>query len=275
MPLSYQLMRVNGDAMCLILFSYANHPDYRLILIANRDEFYERPTRPLASWHDAPDVYGGRDLKGNGTWLGVSRRGRIAAVTNYRDPAAQNPQALSRGLLTSRFLKGTDPPETYLNNLQNNGHRYNGFNLLIGDWQRLWYYSNRGNRIVALHPGLYGLSNRFIDTEWPKLVNGKKRLEKVLNRKKGWEIEELFGVLSDRAIAPDCQLPDTGVGLEWERLLSPLFITSPTYGTRSSTVLLIAESGEVTIEERSFVPNSPEGDSGKTRREQFSIQSSG
>jgi uncharacterized protein with NRDE domain len=266
-------MTVNGDTMCLILFSYTKHPGYRLVLVANRDEFYDRPTLPLAAWQEAPTIYAGRDVKGSGTWLGVSRCGRLAALTNYRDPAAQDSQAPSRGLLISRFLKGADTPENYLEKVRKSGHRYNGFNLLVGDQKTLCYYSNRGDGIASLRPGLYGLSNHLLDTAWPKVARGKHRLKKILDGEEGWGVNELFGVLSDRAIAPDDQLPDTGVGRDWERLLSPLFITSPTYGTRSSSVLLITNSEEVTLAERSFGPNPPHDSAGIIRREQFTITS--
>ena len=274
MSLSHPLVTVNGDTMCLILFSYAKQPGYRLILVANRDEFYDRPTRPLAAWQDTPNIYGGRDMQGNGTWLGISRCGRIAALTNYRDPAAQNPQAPSRGLLVSHFLENTTAPDSYLERVRKTGHRYNGFNLLVGDRKGLWYYSNRGDGIEHLRPGLYGLSNHLINTEWPKIVRGKKRLKKILTQEGNLGIEGLFGVLSDRALAPDDQLPNTGVGLEWERLLSPLFIASGNYGTRSSSVLLITDSGEVTFEERSFEPNPSIGSNGIRRKVHFKIDPS-
>lgn len=268
-------MTVNGGTMCLILFSFNTQPGFRLILAANRDEFYVRPTRPLSAWTDVPEVYGGRDLKEGGTWLGISRRGRLAALTNYRNPAHQLPQAPSRGLLINRFLTGDAPPADYLEQLQKTAHRYNGFNLLAGDQTGLWYFSNRSNEIVELQPGYYGLSNHLIDTEWPKVSQGKKRLQDLLNRSGGWDAEDLFALLADRAVAPDRELPDTGVGLEWERVLSPLFITSPNYGTRSSTVLLIETSGEVTLLERSFVAGkSPDDAVEATRSEHFKISAS-
>ena len=258
--------------MCLILFSFNTQPGFRLILAANRDEFYARPTQPLSAWADAPGVYGGRDLKEGGTWLGISRRGRLAALTNYRDPAHQLPQAPSRGLLINRFLTDVAPPADYLEQLQKTAFRYNGFNLLAGDQTGLWYASNRGNGIEKLQPGFYGLSNHLLDTEWPKVSRGKKRLKDLLNRRGGWDTEDLFTLLADRTVAADRELPDTGVGLEWERTLSPLFITSPHYGTRSSTVLLIETSGEVTLLERSFAPGTPaDGPAGETRSQNFTI----
>jgi uncharacterized protein with NRDE domain len=261
--------------MCLILFSFKTQPGFRLILAANRDEFYARPTRPLSAWTDVPEIYGGRDLKEGGTWLGISRRGRLAALTNYRDPAHQLPQAPSRGLLINRFLTGDAPPADYLEQLQKTAQRYNGFNLLAGDQTGLWYCSNRGNGTVELQPGIYGLSNHLIDTDWPKVSQGKKRLQDLLNRSGGWIAEDLFTLLADRAVAPDRELPDTGVGLEWERTLSPLFITSPNDGTRSSMVLLIETSGEVTLLERSFAAGSPAGGAAEaTRRVHFTISPS-
>ena len=258
--------------MCLILFSYAMQPGYRLILAANRDEFYDRPTLPLAAWQDAPDIYGGRDMRGNGTWLGISRCGRIAALTNYRDPKAQKPEAPSRGLLVSRFLEGSESPHNYLQELQKTGHHYNGFNLLVGDLTELCYYSNRDEETRILGPGIYGLSNHLLNTNWPKIIKGKEHLLKILSRQDRWESEELFSLLSDRVIPPDDQLPDTGVELQWERILSPLFITSSIYGTRSSTVVLIRNSGDVIFEERTFEPNSPADATGQSRLERFKIE---
>ncbi|MFZ0242341.1 MAG: NRDE family protein [Desulfobacterales bacterium] len=243
--------------MCLILFAYDTLPGYRLIMAANRDEFYVRPTMPLAAWADAREVYGGRDIKEGGTWLGVSRTGRLAALTNYRDPARQLSQAPSRGLLTSRFLTGDDPPAAYLEQVVQTAGRYNGFNLLTGDKTGLWYFSNRGRDPARLPPGLYGVSNHLIDTPWPKVTRGKQQLKALLERGAGWDVADLFALLADRAVAPDGELPDTGVGLAWERTLAPLFITSPNYGTRASTVLLIDTSGTVTFAERTFKAENP------------------
>ncbi|MFZ0611201.1 MAG: NRDE family protein [Desulfobacterales bacterium] len=258
--------------MCLILFAYDTQPGYRLIMAANRDEFYLRPTAPLAAWADAPEVYGGRDDKEGGTWLGVSRKGRISALTNYRDPAHQLSQAPSRGLLTSRFLAGDDPAAAYLEQVAQAARHYNGFNLLTGDRTGLWYFSNRGRDIARLPPGLYGVSNHLIDTPWPKVSQGKKRLKALLERRAGWDVEDLFALLADRAVAPDKDLPDTGVGLTRERTLSPLFIASPDYGTRSSTVLLIETSGPVTFAERTFTAENPSGETRTTARcEVFTI----
>jgi len=243
--------------MCLILFLYDTHPDYRLILAANRDEFYDRPTSPLAFWDDTPSVLAGRDLKGTGTWLGITKNGRIAAITNFREPALFKPNAPSRGLLLSDYLTGTKTPKTYLKHIKTIGHRYNGFNLLLGDSNGLYYYSNKTEKIKALKPGLYGLSNHLLDTPWPKVEKGKAFFKNVLSRKKQINTEDIFSLLADRTFAPDDRLPDTGIGLKWEQILSPLFITSDTYGTRSSSIVLIDKSYEAVFLERSFIPGEP------------------
>ena len=259
--------------MCLILLSYKMHPDYHLILAANRDEFYNRPTAPLDYWADHPDVLAGRDLKGNGTWLGVTRSGCIAAITNYREPAAHMQNAPSRGILIRDFLTGNASPEQYLKALSKMSRAYNGFNLIAGDPSGLYYYSNRATRIRQLQPGLYGISNHLLDTSWPKLKKGKTRLQGQLNGKEKIDLEKIFEILSDNSMPPDDELPDTGVGLHWERTLSPLFISSPDYGTRSSSVVLLDKSGRVSIRERTFFNTGDEIKEGATRKSSFKINS--
>jgi len=241
--------------MCLIIFLYDKHPDYRLILAANRDEFYDRPTSPLAFWDDAPAVLAGRDLKGKGTWLGITKNGRIAAITNFREPALFNPDAPSRGLLVSDYLTGTKTPRIYLKQIKTIGNRYNGFNLLLGDSNGLYYYSNKMEGIKELKPGLYGLSNHLLDTPWPKVEKGKAFFKNVLFKEKQINTEDIFSLLADRTLAPDDRLPDTDVGLKLERMLSPMFITSDIYGTRSSSIVLIDRSHEASFTERSFIPD--------------------
>ena len=237
--------------MCLILFAWKVHPYYPLILAANRDEFYERPSASADFWKDAPDILAGRDLKEGGTWLGITRSGRIAALTNYRDPASLKKEAPSRGNLVSGYLLGKEKAETYLNRIAAETFRYNGFSLLVGERSDFFYFSNRGMQ-MRLAPGIYGLSNSLLDVYWPKVVLGKKKLGDLLDKKVTPTTEAIFKLLSDRVIAPDDQLPETGVGLEWERILSPLFIQSPVYGTRSSTVLLVDREGKTTFSEKVF-----------------------
>lgn len=262
-------MQVNEEGkMCLILFLYDIRKDCRLVLGANRDEFYERATAPLDFWEESPDILAGRDLKGGGTWMGITRSGRFAALTNYRDPASQQADAPSRGKLVSEFLQSSVSPVQYLEKLQSEGHRYNGFNLILGDRRNLFYYSNRLDGIQKLGPGLYGLSNRFLDTPWPKVEKGKAGFAQL---GKEFDREDIFHILSDRSTAPDDQLPETGVSREWERMLSSIFISSPTYGTRSASALLISQKGEVCFAERTFVPVEGGVKEGQTRSFRFSI----
>ncbi len=237
--------------MCLILFAYKVHPAYPLILAANRDEFYDRPSAPADFWSRHPQVLAGIDLKERGTWLGVTKEGKFAAITNYRDPASWKKDAPSRGGLVSRYLTGSSSAEKYLKRVSARAAEYNGFNLLLGDARDIFVYSNRG-KMQKLTPGIYGLSNRLLDTPWPKVRRGKKLMKAALD-KKGAELEEaLFALLADRQVPPDDQLPETGVNLEWERMLSPIFITSPVYGTRSSSILLIGRNKRIKFMEKVY-----------------------
>lgn len=237
--------------MCLILFAYKIHPSCPLVLAANRDEFYERPTQSADFWPDHPQLLAGIDLQEKGTWLGVTKDGKFAAITNYRDPASWKSPAPSRGKLVRDYLTGTLNPEDYLKEISIHARDYNGFNLLVGDRENLWVYSNQGDA-HKLQPGIYGLSNHLLDTPWPKVQRGKLLLKKALS-KKGDDLEEaLFEILADRHIPPDDQLPHTGVDTDWERVLSPMFITSPIYGTRSSTVLIISANRRVRFTEKVY-----------------------
>jgi uncharacterized protein with NRDE domain len=237
--------------MCLIVFAYNVHPSYRLILAANRDEFYERPSSPADFWEDHPQVLAGRDLKNGGTWLGVTREGKFAAITNYRDPSTLKSGAPSRGKLVSRYISGSQDAGNYLKSIFTQTSKYNGFNLLLSDVNDLFVYSNRGEK-QKLESGIYGLSNNLLNSPWPKVVRSKKMLKEALD-KKGADLEEaLFAMLADRHVPPDKKLPATGIGLEWERLLSTIFIETPIYGTRSSTILLIGKNRSVKFVEKVF-----------------------
>ena len=238
--------------MCIVLLAFKYRPDFKLILAANRDEFYDRPTAPADFWEEAPRMLAGRDLRAGGTWLGITRNGRFGVLTNYRDPASLKEDAPSRGALIHEYLRGNDPPLPYLERLALKGHRYNGFNLIIGDHERLCYYSNRLDRPRELEHGIYGLSNHLLDTPWPKVTRAKDLFAPLISTPEVPEHGPLFRILDDRTPAKDEDLPDTGIGSEWERLLSPIFITSPRYGTRSSTVLLIDHEDHVTFVEKSY-----------------------
>jgi uncharacterized protein with NRDE domain len=240
--------------MCLALFAFHTHPRFPVVIAANRDEFYERPTAGAAFWPHAPRVLAGRDLKEGGTWFGVTRSGRFAAVTNYRDPRELRESRKSRGLLVRGYLEGGDPPLAWLRLIAREGDAYNGFNLVVGTPRELAYYSNRYGTPRALGPGVYGLSNHLLDTPWPKVERIKAALFDMLSQDKPGLIEGLFAVLADGYRPSDAELPDTGVGLEWERLLSSSFIKSENYGTRSSTVFLMGNDGHAHFVERAFGP---------------------
>lgn len=237
--------------MCLILFAWKVREDFPLILMANRDEFYERPTAPAAFWDDAPRILAGRDLQEGGTWLGITRRGKLAALTNYRDPASLKSNAPSRGHLVSDYLRGRQTSENYLRRIKPRAAQYNGFNLLVGDDSELFCFSNRDG-LQKPAPGIHGMSNHLLDTPWPKVERGKQALNELISKGKDPSPEALLDLLADRSRPPDEQLPATGVGLEWERILSPLFIESRVYGTRSSTLLIIDRKRHVTFVERVF-----------------------
>ncbi|MDA8233699.1 MAG: NRDE family protein [Clostridia bacterium] len=239
--------------MCIILFAYKVHPQYPLILLANRDEYYQRPTLRAQFWPDHPHILGGRDGEKNGTWLGITTTGRFAAITNYRDPSLLRENPRSRGELVSNYLIGSENPKAYLNHVKANRESYNGFNLLVGDSTALYYYSQITNSVQEVSPGIHGLSNRFLDTPWPKVVKGKSQLTNYLESSKVIDIE-LKKILLDTEVAKDNELPNTGVGLEFERILSPIFIKSPDYGTRSSTILLVNHLAQVQLIEGSYLP---------------------
>jgi uncharacterized protein with NRDE domain len=239
--------------MCLIAFAWNAHPDYRLVVGANRDEWHDRPTAPAAWWDYHPQILAGRDLKAGGTWLGISRNGRFAALTNFRDPSDRKSDALSRGQLVSDFLRGTASVRDYLREVQVMAPLYQGFNLLVGDGDALQYFSSRGGKILDVPAGVHALSNHTLNEPWPKVEKAKSALDAALRAQMPEDALQMaiYDFLSDAAMAPDTALPDTGVGREWERVLSPALIVTEKYGTRCSTVLTIGSRGEVTFEERS------------------------
>lgn len=252
--------------MCLIVIGWRTHPAYPLVVAANRDEFHERPTAPATFWDNPPGILAGRDLEAGGTWLGIAENGRFAALTNYRDPRHLVPGSPSRGRLVSDFLAGQQPAGEYLAALAAEGARYNGFNLFVADGERLAYYSNRDGTARELPPGIYGLSNHLLDTPWPKLTAARSAFADALPQLPG--TAPLFALLADDEIAADQHLPETGVPLEWERLLSSIFVRSPRYGTRASTAVVVGSDGWVSFEEKSF---GPEGEVTGTVTHRFRI----
>lgn len=240
--------------MCLILFSYRTHPACPLVLAANRDEFYDRPTAAASFWEETPDILAGRDLKDGGTWLGITKGGRLAAITNYRDPRTLKGDAPSRGTLVSGFLRGDESPEEYIRRLRPDAHRYNRFNLILGDESGLFHFSNTTDLFQEISPGVHGISNRLLDTPWPKVERGKRRLGDLLMHHEDPPPDGIFEILADTWRPEDRDLPDTGVDLDWERVLSSAFIRSEVYGTRSSTLILAGGGGDIRFIERSFSP---------------------
>lgn len=232
------------------------HPHYPLVLLANRDEFYARPSRRAQWWLETPGILAGKDLQGGGTWMGLNRHGAFAALTNIREPDAFDPKACTRGELVIDWLKSSGDPPSYLKSVDSRADSYNGFNLLLGDASTVWHYDNRQRQPRSLGPGIYGLSNAVLDTAWPKLEAGKAELAQALHKER-LDQEALFDILLNEELAPDEFLPSTGVSLEWERLLSARFIKSPEYGTRVSSLLLMHREKPVYFEERAFVPSGP------------------
>lgn len=236
--------------MCLILIAINVHPLYSLIIASNRDEFYDRSSEPAGFWANSPTLLAGRDLRAGGTWLGITTDGKFATITNFRDPSSHKDNAPSRGKLVTAYLEGHETPEQYTRNLGKSADDYNGFNLVLGDHRGLFYYSNRGEKVHSLSHGIFGLSNHLLDTSWPKLDRGKAKFKQVILRDKKLVPENLFHILQDGTLPDDKSLPDTGVGLEKERMLAPVFIKSPDYGTRSTTLIFIDKFGQVTFIER-------------------------
>jgi len=260
--------------MCLILFSLRQHTTYKLILAANRDEFYNRKTETASYWPDHPEILGGKDLEARrqngtcGTWMAMTTVGKIAMVTNYRDFKNLKQQAPSRGHLVSDFLIGHQDPEQYLRQVEKNKNDYNGFNLIAGDVDNLFYLSNYRDGMEKILPGFYGLSNHLLETPWPKVELAKSRMEPLM-KNTTIEPEQLFEIMRDETRFQTNQLPDTGIGMEREKALSSMFIKTDGYGTRCSTVVLIKHSGETIFSERTYNLNNFSFD---TKRFDFQIK---
>lgn len=236
--------------MCLIVFAWRPGHAQPLIVAANRDEFYARPARPLAVWEETGGIHAGRDLEAGGTWLGVTPDGRFAALTNIRDPG-QPPGQRSRGELVADYLSGKQSPAEYLAAVAARAGQYSGFNLLAGTRDQLHYLNSQEAQPLCLEAGVYGLSNARLDTPWPKLRKARAGLQASLHDP---QPEVLLSLLADADPAPQAELPDTGVGLQTETLLSSVFIASANYGTRASTVLMVSADGQQRMIERSFGP---------------------
>lgn len=238
--------------MCLIVFAFQQHPDYPLIVAANRDEYYQRPTATAHYWDEQPHIFAGRDLEGQGTWLGINQAGSFAALTNFREGIASAHSGLSRGKLCHDYLARQQLPTGSITQLK---QQYAGFNLITGTQDKLSYLSNHHSQAnrhpqeSALKPGIYGLSNGLLNSAWPKVDDSKKALHKILAAP---SCNKLIALMQDDTPAPDSLLPETGVGIEWERRLSSRFIQSEHYGTRCTTALMFHRHGEIEFVEQSY-----------------------
>jgi uncharacterized protein with NRDE domain len=241
--------------MCLVVFAWRARPGLTLAVAANRDEFHARPTARASFWADVPELLAGRDLEAGGTWMGVIRAGRVAFLTNHRDPRSQRNGAPSRGRLVLEFLKGRESPRDFLGKVESEAASYNGFHLVVSDLSELWYFTNTEGVARPLTPGIHGLSNGPLDDPWPKTVRSKGHLAALVAGGVP-EPRAMLELLRDRERAPDESLPSTGVPIEWERILSSPFVESPGYGTRSSTALVVTLSG-VRFIERTFEEGRP------------------
>lgn len=241
--------------MCLIAFAYKSHPDYKLILAANRDEFYERPARGAQFWDEEglPEILAGKDLKAGGTWMGINKDKKWGALTNYRDPSWKRQDPPSRGELVLEYLNSGSAPKAFMSQLSGHAQEYMGFNLLAGNTEELFHYSNHSKEITRLEPGIHGLSNALLNSPWPKLEQAKSDLQRIISSE-GFSSEDLFEMLTNADTAPDDQLPDTGIPKKWEKAISSVFIKTENYGTRCSTVLMIGQQDQVTFIERRYNP---------------------
>jgi uncharacterized protein with NRDE domain len=241
--------------MCLVLLVWRMHPQYPCLIAANRDEFHARPTAAAGWWPDRPQMLAGRDLEAGGTWLGLTRAGRFAALTNFRDPERRRARVAvaavpSRGTLVTSLLDSTAGVSEGLAYLHDRHADYNPFNMIFSDGERLGIYESAVGAGRELGPGIYGLSNHLLDTPWPKVQNAKTRLASALRDLT--DTGPLLELLRDDLPACDERLPRTGVSLEWERLLSSAFVRSAAYGTRCSTIIRLERTGRAYFDEWSW-----------------------
>lgn len=237
--------------MCLIIFSYNSHNKYKLIFCANRDEFFNRPTENMHFWPENPDILAGRDLLGGGTWLGISKKRKIAALTNFRELIDKPVEKPSRGKIVKYFLCQNKNTTDFFKYLKRTKNEFNFYNLIFGNINELYYYSNKTDNTILLENGIYGISNAFLDTPWQKIVRGKEIFKDIISND-NFSYKDLFWLLTDDKKAEDDMLPNTGYPKAYERELSSIFVKMGEYGTRSSTVILIDYSNNVNVYERCY-----------------------
>ncbi len=253
--------------MCLLVFSHSNHPEYKLILAANRDEFYKRPAQPAHYWKNKPSVFAGIDEEAGGTWLGVNKKGKIAALTNFRNLSNQKQNAPTRGKIVSVFLEEKMNGHLFSENLINTADNYNGYNLIFGEVCSLLYFSSITKKVEQLKPGIYSLSNHLLNSPWPKNKKVNSLFNEVISRE-NFSVADLFEILTDKEEFEESMLPDTGLPKEIEKAVSSIFIVTPSYGTRSSTVILVDNDDTMFFEEHTYDEN---GTISRTSKTTFKI----
>lgn len=241
--------------MCTIALAINAHPEYKLIVISNRDEFYDRPTKEAHLWPPANQIIGGKDLKEGGMWLGINKLNRFAALTNYREPQALTQERPSRGSIVLNYLNEETNIIHYLEKLEKNAHIYHGFNLLAGTFDTIYYYSNRYNKTIKLSTGIHAVSNGLLNNQWFKVQKVKNDLTSLISTNT-FSIENALNILYSNTQAPDNLLPDTGFGFEKEKLLSSVFIDSPGYGTTISTIIYVTNNNKINFYEYTHKPKS-------------------
>lgn len=241
--------------MCLIVFAYRVIPGTTLLLAGNRDEFYNRPARPVHKWNTSPEIIAGKDLKEGGTWLGIAENGRFATLTNYRDINNIKENAPSRGELVTNLLKSPAEPNRFMASLKNDANMYNGFNLLSFDGHNMWYMNNQESKLRQLSPGFYSISNAFLNSSWPKTEDALNRFTSIIDNH-GIDYERIFDSLLNSETYPREQLPETGLTDEMEEAVSSVFIQTENYGTRCSTIVEIGDDNRYSLAERTYEPGS-------------------
>lgn len=239
--------------MCLIIFALNQHPKYKLIIAANRDEFFSRPTLEADFWEEENSILGGRDVQSGGTWFGMNKNGRFIAITNYRDPKNEKKDAISRGELSKKFLLQNQNVSEFLKDVSKDKKKYNGFNFLLSDdnFENMYHYSNVTDRSMKIEDGIHGLSNHVLDSPWPKVQKGTNLLSNIL-QSESINSSEIVAMLRNETEAPDNLLPKTGISYDLEKKLSPVFISMKGYGTRCSTALFVDTSNDLSFLEVTY-----------------------
>ncbi|XOV92384.1 MAG: NRDE family protein [Bacteroidota bacterium] len=236
--------------MCLIVLGQNIHPKYKLILVANRDEFYLRPTQSAHFWEGDNKLLAGKDLEAGGTWMGINKFGHLAAVTNFRDPINYQNNKASRGQIPINFLNKETTAVKYIAHLRKQANNFNGFNLISLDKEKLIHYNNQLGEETEISDGIHAISNASLDTPWPKVLRAKEKFNKVISAE--FSHDDLIELMSDGQTADPRDLPDTGIPKDLEEAVSAICIRTEKYGTCSTTAITISHEGEVQFTEKSY-----------------------